>query len=274
VSEKRKVFKGVIVFYFIMGHHQVSSIERKFSTTLLLSLFLGWLGEDRFYLGQGVVAFFKLITLGGFGIWYLIDVFVIASKSTRWVKYEKEDGWISKHPYYTIGIFFGAIIILSMISNLGSDNSSNIETNTNSGNSLPTENGLPVYSVGDEVIVEDFKYILHGVETKSEIEGYFSNEKADGVFLIIDLTMENIGNTAEYLNDEIYIVDDRGREFEEDTDAKYKLDDSERFGSLDKINPGLSKRGKMVFDVPADIKGKVGIKKSIWSSDFSVFISW
>lgn len=124
-----------------MGHHQVSSIERKFSTTLLLSLFLGWLGVDRFYLGQGVVGFFKLITLGGFGIWYLIDIFIIASKSTRWVTYEKEDSWISKHPYYTIGIFFGILIIFSMISNLGSDNSSNIGTNTNSNlNVQPTEN--------------------------------------------------------------------------------------------------------------------------------------
>ncbi|MFD1292908.1 TM2 domain-containing protein [Lutibacter holmesii] len=43
-------------------------------TALLLVIFLGWLGVHRFYLGyiwQGVV---QLLTLGGFGIWALIDL--------------------------------------------------------------------------------------------------------------------------------------------------------------------------------------------------------
>jgi TM2 domain-containing membrane protein YozV len=45
---------------------------------LLLSIFLGELGIDRFYLGYIGLGILKLITVGGFGIWWLIDVIMIA----------------------------------------------------------------------------------------------------------------------------------------------------------------------------------------------------
>jgi len=46
---------------------------------LLLSIFLGPLGADRFYLGYIVFGTLKLLTLGGCGIWWLIDAILIAS---------------------------------------------------------------------------------------------------------------------------------------------------------------------------------------------------
>ena len=40
---------------------------------LLLAFFFGFLGLDRFYLGKIKTGILKLITLGGFGIWWCID---------------------------------------------------------------------------------------------------------------------------------------------------------------------------------------------------------
>lgn len=54
-----------------------SSINSKWLVTLLLSFFLGIFGIHRFYLGKVGTGILMLITGGGFGIWYLIDLILI-----------------------------------------------------------------------------------------------------------------------------------------------------------------------------------------------------
>ena len=55
---------------------------------LLISILIGELGVDRFLLGQTGLGILKLITCGGCGIWWLIDLFKV-QKLTRQNNYEK-----------------------------------------------------------------------------------------------------------------------------------------------------------------------------------------
>lgn len=64
-----------------------------FLTTLLYSIFLGVGGIDRFCLGHVGAAVGKLLTLGGFGIWWIIDIILLISgqlmpeDGSNWVPY-------------------------------------------------------------------------------------------------------------------------------------------------------------------------------------------
>jgi len=55
--------------------------EKNWWTTCALSLFLGWLGADRFYLEQPVMGFAKLCTLGAVGLWWLIDLVLLLTNN-------------------------------------------------------------------------------------------------------------------------------------------------------------------------------------------------
>ena len=51
--------------------------EKNWLTTLLLSIFVDSLGVQRFYAGKIGTGILMLLTLGGCGIWYWIDLIMI-----------------------------------------------------------------------------------------------------------------------------------------------------------------------------------------------------
>jgi TM2 domain-containing membrane protein YozV len=57
-------------------------------TSLLISIFLGTYGIDRFYIGDTGIGVGKLLTCGGLGIWTIVDWFMI-QKATRQKNFEK-----------------------------------------------------------------------------------------------------------------------------------------------------------------------------------------
>ncbi len=52
--------------------------NKKWSVVLILCILLGLIGFHRFYVGKGGTAILMLLTLGGFGIWTLVDLVIIS----------------------------------------------------------------------------------------------------------------------------------------------------------------------------------------------------
>ncbi|GAA1453300.1 NINE protein [Nesterenkonia lacusekhoensis] len=90
--------------------------QKSFLAAWLLSLLLGFLAVDRFYLGKVGTGILKLVTFGGLGLWYLIDLILIlagaakdkrgmplqATRTHRRVAWGVTAGWV------ILGMIFGA----------------------------------------------------------------------------------------------------------------------------------------------------------------------
>ncbi|XP_031575070.1 TM2 domain-containing protein CG11103-like [Actinia tenebrosa] len=79
-----------------LGHEEpcIKYSGHYFVTTLLYSILLGFLGVDRFCLGHTGTAVGKLLTIGGLGIWWVVDIILLI---TGTLKPEDGSNW---NPYY------------------------------------------------------------------------------------------------------------------------------------------------------------------------------
>lgn len=58
---------------------QLVKSDKDWMVTFVLAILVGVLGIDRFYTGSTRLGVLKLVTLGGLGLWWLIDLFLLVA---------------------------------------------------------------------------------------------------------------------------------------------------------------------------------------------------
>jgi TM2 domain-containing membrane protein YozV len=97
---------------------------KSYLTAFALSLVVGALGVDRFYLGKTGTGVLKLITLGGVGVWYLIDLITTILGTTKDAEGKfvlpSDDGqriaaWVATGIWSAISIVMAPFVFISLV---------------------------------------------------------------------------------------------------------------------------------------------------------------
>lgn len=100
----------------VSAPREVGEGEKSFIATWLLSLLLGVFGADRFYLGKIGTAVAKLLTLGGVGVWWLVDLILVLSGAARDRSGQRLAGYQQQR--VIAWSVTGGLIVLSLVINL------------------------------------------------------------------------------------------------------------------------------------------------------------
>lgn len=125
--------------------------------------------------------------------------------------------------------------------------------------------------IGAPVRDGKFEFVVHDVETGVPSVGTtdFLTEQAQGQFVLVQMTVRNIGDREQsFTTSAQKLLDPQGRQYSVDDMATLTLDQGVAF---EQINPGNSVEATIVFDVPAGtVPAELEVHDSIFSGGESV----
>lgn len=194
--------------------------------------------------------------------------------------------WFARHKVLT---GFGAVVLVAIVasalSGRGSDEPAAADPGARASSASPSTDGTAASSdtsesseaavdgatIGTPVRDGKFEFTVTSVEPGVEHigDGAFGVD-AQGQFLLVHLTVANIGDEAQYFDGSSQkLTDTQGRTHSADGSAAIYLDDSNSF--LNQINPGNTVEGIVVFDIPEDaVPASIELHDSAWSGGVSV----
>ncbi|HIH23457.1 TPA: DUF4352 domain-containing protein [Candidatus Woesearchaeota archaeon] len=228
-----------------------------------------------------------LFVFGGIGVIgagsYLLGILIVLCAAliiptTNTYTSEKFHFEVSGGIKWILAILILIFMVVGMShSNVSKDGISPINNNADAQQAVAPSNAAAtakLYGLGDRFVAGDFTWTITDVTTTSQIGqdlgGTFFGEKASGIFVVLDVEVENTGNKADYLSDSyIQLIDDQGREFSPTTMAAVYLKPEGSALVFEQLNPGITKTGKIVYDVPKGLKvANVKVQSSLLTSEY------
>lgn len=120
------------------------------------------------------------------------------------------------------------------------------------------EEAAPSYGIGKEATVADVGFTVTNVQETKVIESgnqFIDNATTDGKFVLVNVSIKNGQKDALTILDSYFKIKVNGAEYDASTSSEVSMAMSvknEDSFFLEQINPGLSKSGTVVFELPAD----------------------
>ena len=163
--------------------------------------------------------------------------------------------WFARHKILTtLGAVVVVVVVASALGGRGDDAPPASPAESAPAGDAPAQESPASTAAGIGTPVRDgkFEFTVTGVEPGvTRVGDDVFGEDAQGQFLLVHVTVTNIGEEAQYFDGSSQkLTDTLGRTHSADTGAAIYLGDAQSF--LNQINPGNSVQGTVVFDVPAD----------------------
>jgi hypothetical protein len=135
------------------------------------------------------------------------------------------------------------------------------DTTTSQGRSAKTGDGAGTPSaqraqesgIGTPIRDGKFEFTVTKTSTASQVGNSFSNKKAQGEYVLVNVKVKNTGDQAQTFSGADQKLTDRaGHTFSADDEAAIYLEDSKSL--YEEINPGNQVNGVVLFDVPRATK--------------------
>ena len=189
----------------------------------------------------------------------------IDSKATKCPKCGADQRtWFRRHPVLTVIL---ALIILGII--IGLTGKKDQGSNT-TGSKPTTQETKATAKIGETVQDGDLAFTATTVTTANSLGNSFTSSKAQGIFYIVTLEIENKGKETKTIDSSmITLTDSQDRKFDRSIEGQTAKGLSQ--GKVDlflqQVQPGLSVTGDIVFDIPKDATGlKLVVKSSLFGS--------
>ena len=188
-------------------------------------------------------------------------------------KIKAEDGkvYVEKKPFYkrVWFIVLAVIVVIGVFASMGGSDdskeatskstttskatttdSSSKATTTDSSSKASSEE--TVYSVGQTFTVGDVEYTVNSVSTTQTVGDEFLNETAQGIYLLLNVTIKNNGDDALSVSNDYFTLYKGKTKYTSDSTASLYASDNSGF-FLEEVNPGNALTSNVAFDIPQDV---------------------
>lgn len=172
-------------------------------------------------------------------------------------------------------IVIGVIAFLAVMSTFSGkdDTKQNPKPSAALAAQAPAEQDTPTAGLNTPVRDGKFEFVVKTVQPGlAEVgDNPYLREKAQGQFVIVTLSVQNIGDRAQgFSPSNQKLIDTQGRSFESDWSAQIALGDSD-IPVWDDINPGNAVDVSLVYDMPAGaVPARIELHDSMFSGGVTV----